>query len=89
MDEDAATRKQGRPSERPSGIHAATTLPPGKKQHVRIGDEKENMTERPVPTSAEHSRCRSGLFFGPSLPGRQPDLVRPWRPLHLLARGPV
>ena len=38
MDEDAATRKRGRPSERPSGIHAATTLPPGKKQHVRIAD---------------------------------------------------
>ena len=76
MDEDAATRKQGRPSERRSGIHAATTLPPAKKQHVRIGDEKENMTERPIPTSAEHSRCRSGLFFGPSLPGRRPDLVQ-------------
>ena len=59
MDEDAATRKQGRPSERPSGIHAATTLPPGKKQHVRIAHEKEDMTERPIPTSAEHSRCRS------------------------------
>jgi hypothetical protein len=76
MDEDAATRKQGRPSERPSGIHAATTLPPGKKQHVGMSDEKENMTERPVPTSAEHSMCRSGLFFGPSLPGRRPDLVQ-------------
>ena len=61
MDEDAATRKQGRPSERRSGIHAATTLPPAKKQQVRIGDEKENMTERPVPTSVEHSRCRSGI----------------------------
>jgi hypothetical protein len=46
MDEDAATRKQGRPSERPSGIHVATTLPPGKKQHVRIAHEKEDMTEQ-------------------------------------------
>jgi hypothetical protein len=42
MDEDAATRKQGRPSERRSGIHAATTLPPAKKQQVRMHDEEED-----------------------------------------------